>query len=353
MTEEKQMILNMLKEGKITVEEASDLLEAIGDKKKADPSDLGSKITSTVDNIIKKATETLSNIDLDSAFDIDINNLNLKGEARSHKDMRIDDEINFVDIDLVNGDINIEKSSEPGIIVSADIYSKKENLEDYLSVEVKDDKVYIGENPEYSNTKASVKLSLSLGADLYEGLNIDTVNGRIEIADTDFNNLNIDTVNSRLILANSKSDIDIDSVNGKVDLKNIEGKIGIDNVNGGIYLTNVSGDLVEVDNVNGNIRVDGLRSDKLKADSNSGSIRIFDIKDTKDLDLDTGNGTIVVDTNDYNGKIRAFVESPSINAVEKYTNKIETSTGFEISTSQEEEDLKITAKTSHGKVSLR
>ena len=33
MTEEKQLILNMLKEGKITVEEASDLLEAIGDKK--------------------------------------------------------------------------------------------------------------------------------------------------------------------------------------------------------------------------------------------------------------------------------------------------------------------------------
>lgn len=32
MTEEKQLILNMLKEGKITVEEASDLLAAIGDK---------------------------------------------------------------------------------------------------------------------------------------------------------------------------------------------------------------------------------------------------------------------------------------------------------------------------------
>lgn len=33
MTEEKQIILNMLKEGKITVEEASDLLSAIGEKK--------------------------------------------------------------------------------------------------------------------------------------------------------------------------------------------------------------------------------------------------------------------------------------------------------------------------------
>lgn len=33
MTEEKQLILNMLKEGKITVEEASDLLEQSGIKK--------------------------------------------------------------------------------------------------------------------------------------------------------------------------------------------------------------------------------------------------------------------------------------------------------------------------------
>ena len=30
MNDEKQMILNMLKEGKITVEEASDLIEALG-----------------------------------------------------------------------------------------------------------------------------------------------------------------------------------------------------------------------------------------------------------------------------------------------------------------------------------
>ncbi len=35
MTEEKQIILNMLKEGKITVEEASDLLAAIGEQEKS------------------------------------------------------------------------------------------------------------------------------------------------------------------------------------------------------------------------------------------------------------------------------------------------------------------------------
>ena len=63
MTEEKQLILNMLKEGKITVEEASDLLGAIGDKKIKE-NDFAGKITSTVDSIIKKATEAISAIDL-------------------------------------------------------------------------------------------------------------------------------------------------------------------------------------------------------------------------------------------------------------------------------------------------
>ncbi len=106
MTEEKQLILNMLKEGKITVEEASDLLGAIGDKKTRE-TDFAGKVTSAVDSILKKATEAIGAIDLDQAFDI--NNFNLKGEVNTHKDIRVDDEIDEINIDLVNGEIYLEK----------------------------------------------------------------------------------------------------------------------------------------------------------------------------------------------------------------------------------------------------
>lgn len=350
MTEEKQIILNMLKEGKITVEEASDLLSAIGEKKSRE-NDFAGRIGSTVDSIIKKATEAISAIDLDQAFDI--NNFNLKGEINSHKDIRVDDEIDEINIDLINGEIYVEKGTEEGIIISTDVFSKKANLEDYINVEIRDNVLDIDENPDYKNLGASVKLRVQVGKDYYEKLNIDTVNARVEIADTDFRELSIDSVNGKIILINSKAGVDIDNVNGKIDIKNVDGRLRIDNVSGAIYLSSMKGELVEVDNVSGNIRVDGLESDKIIANSMSGSIRIYNIKETKEIDLETVSGIIVVDTNDYDGDIKAFAESPAVNVTEKFTNKIKTDEGYDLSTSGEEAKLNIKAKTGYGKVSLR
>ena len=340
----------MLKEGKITVEEASDLLNAIGDKKSRE-NDFAGKIGSTVDSIIKKATEAISAIDLDQAFDI--NNFNLKGEINSHKDIRVDDEIDEINIDLVNGEITVERGTEEGIIISTDIFSKKANLEDYINVEIRDNVLDIEENTDYKSLGASVKLRVQVGKDYYEKLNIDTVNAKVEIVDTNFGDLNIDSVNGKIIIINSKANVDIDNVNGKIDIKNVDGKLSIDNVSGSIYLATMKGELVEVDNISGNIRVDGLESDRLSANSRSGSIRLYNIKETSEIDLETVSGTIVVDTNDYDGDIKAFVESPAVNVTEKFTNKIKTDEGYDLSTPGEEAKLNIKAKTNYGKVSLR
>lgn len=350
MTEEKQIILNMLKEGKITVEEASDLLNAIGDKKSRE-NDFAGKIGSTVDSIIKKATEAISAIDLDQAFDI--NNFNLKGEINSHKDIRVDDEIDEINIDLVNGEISVERGTEEGIIISTDIFSKKANLEDYINVEIRDNVLDIEENTDYKSLGASVKLRVQVGKDYYEKLNINTVNARVEIVDTNFGDLNIDSVNGKIIIINSKANVDIDNVNGKIDIKNVDGKLSIDNVSGAIYLATMKGEMVEVDNISGNIRVDGLESERLVANSRSGSIRLYNIKDTSEIDLETVSGIIVVDTNDYDDDIKAFVESPAVNVTEKFTNKIKTDEGYDLSTPGEEAKLNIKAKTNYGKVSLR
>ena len=340
----------MLKEGKITVEEASDLLAAIGDKKSVE-NDFAGKITSTVDSIIKKATEAISAIDLDQAFDI--NNFNLKGEINTHKDIRVDDEIDEINIDLINGEIFVEKATDKGIVISADIFAKKGNLEDYIDVEIRDGILDIEENDAYKDLGANVKLRVQVGNDFYDKLNINTVNARVEISDVDFGNLNIDSVNGKIMIINSKAAIDINNVNGKIDIKNIEGSLNIDNVSGAIYLAGIKGDMVEVDNISGNIRVDGLESEKINADSRSGSIRIYNIKDTKEIDLETVSGMVVVDTSDYDGEIKAFVDSAAVNVTEKYQNKIKTDEGYDLSTSTDEADLTIKAKTASGKVSLR
>ena len=350
MNDEKQMILNMLKEGKITVEEASDLIEALGkNSRKSD--NLTDKITGAVDNIIKKATDTIQSIDLDQT--LDLSQFNIKGDYNTQKETRIDDEINHIEIDIVNGDIEIDRSDDNTIVISQSIWAKKADLNDFLDIEVKDDLLAISINENYKNIQASSDIRLSLGSNLYDSLDINQVNGKVDISDVDFTNLDLNNVNGKILLINIRGAVNVNNVNGKIDVKNIFGPLDIENVNGPIYLYNISGEYADVSTVNGNIRVDGLASDKLKAKSNAGNIRVFNIKNTKDIDLDSGFGNMVVDTTDFDGVIRANVESKSINITEKFANKIQDGKGYEISTSTEEPDLRIKIDSSFGKISLR
>lgn len=350
MNDEKQIILKMLKEGKISVEEASDLLEACGDRKnKTDK--FTQKITGAVDSIIKKATDTIQGLDLDQAMDF--GQYNIKGEYNTHKDLRIDDDIKEISIDIVNGSIEVEKAYDVSISISSDIWAKKADLNDFLDYEIKEGKLSIFVNESYHNIQATTDLKLSLGKELYERLSINQVNGKVEISDVNFTNLDINTVNGKIQIINLTSDIDIRNTNGKIDVKNITGRLDIDNVNGPIYLTNICGSSAEITNVNGNIRLDGISSERLDASSNAGTIRIFNIKNTEEINLKSGFGNMVVDTTDFDGDIRAYVESKAINITEKFSNKIQDGKGYEISTSTENSDLVVKVKSGFGKVSLR
>ena len=154
-------------------------------------------------------------------------------------------------------------------------------------------------------------------------------------------------------MINTKAFVNVSNVNGKIDIKNVFGPIDINNVNGSIYAYNIGGDYADISTVNGNVRVDGLGSSKLIANSNAGTIRVFNIKSTKEISLKSGFGNMVVDTSDFDGIIRANVESKSINITEKFANKIQDGKGYEISTSTEDTDLSIKVSCDLGRVSLR
>lgn len=351
MNEEKQLILQMLKEGKITVEEASGLLEAISDNNKNKWDKFSDRLTGAVDSIIKKTTDTIQNFDIDPAIDLTINTG--KNEINTEKELRIDDEINEISIDIINGSIEIDRADDSAITIKEEIFSKTNLGEDYLDIEVSDDKLTISIKEEHKVSDIRSNIKLSLGKNLYDSLRVNQVNGKTEISDVDFTNLDIDTVNGKIVLINTASNTTIKNTNGKIDLKNINGALSIENVNGSIYLTNIAGELAEVSNVNGNIRIDGLSANKLQANSNAGNIRIFKIRNTKAIDLESGFGNMVVDTTDYQGDIRADIESKAINVTEKFVNKIQDGKGYEISTNTEKTDLQIKAKSGFGKVSLR
>lgn len=350
MNDEKQMILEMLKEGKITVEEANNLLDAVGGKKIKSENDFISKLSQSIDSVIKKTTETINNIDFDN---FDIKEFNIKGESNAHAEMRIDDEINKISIDIPNGKILIERAVDSAITLSQDIWSKKNDLIDYLDIDIDEDSLNITVNDKYNKVDASAVIKLSLAKNLYENLEIDIVNGTVEISDVDFKDQTIDSVNAKITIINSSGNLSIDNVNGKIDIKNTNGELEIDNVNGAVYLSNISGEMASVDAVSGNIRVDGLNSKEFDADTTSGNIRIFGIKDTKNISLDSTSGNIIIDAEGYNGDIKANVDGHYLDISDRFKNKIQNEDGFEVSTNINNTDLNINIDSSFGKVSLR
>ena len=353
MNDEKQLILEMLKEGKITVEEANNLLEAIGSKKSRNDNDFVSKFTQSMEAVIKKTTETfenLGNFDLDN---IDINQFNIRGQMNTHDEMRIDDDINNINIDIPSGKIYIERSIDSAITLSQDIWSKKSNLVDFLDVEVLGDSLNISINDEHRNYDATPVIHLSLGKNIYDSLAIDLVNGSIEVEDVDFTNSTIDSVNARITVINSCGKLDINNVNGKIDIKNTNGTLNIDNVNGSVYLSNISGQEANVDAVSGNVRIDGLNSKTFTADTTSGNIRIYHVKDAESISLDSSSGNIIIDSEGFEGEIKARIEASDLNLSEKYKNKMQIENGYEVSTNANKEDLNIDVKSGFGKVSLR
>lgn len=338
MNDEKQMILEMLKEGKITVEEANNLLDAVGGKKIKSENDFISKLSQSIDSVIKKTTETINNIDFDN---FDIKEFNIKGESNTHAEMRIDDEINKISIDIPNGKILIERAVDSAITLSQDIWSKKNDLIDYLDIDIDEDSLNITVNDKYNKVDASAVIKLSLAKNLYENLEIDIVNGTVEISDVDFKDQTIDSVNAKITIINSSGNLSIDNVNGKIDIKNTNGELEIDNVNGAVYLSNISGEMASVDAVSGNIRVDGLNSKEFDADTTSGNIRIFGIKDTKNISLDSTSGNIIIDAEGYNGDIKANVDGHYLDISDRFKNKIQNEDGFEVSTNINNTDLNI------------
>lgn len=353
MNDEKQMILEMLKEGKITVEEANSLLESLGGKKSRPENDFISKFSQSMENVIKKTAETfenISNIDLDS---IDINQYNIRGKVNTHKEMRIEDEINNISIEIPNGKLSIERANDSAITVNQDIWAKKSDLIDYLDIDIDGDKLVIRTNEKYENNDASAVLNIALGKNLYESLKVDLINGEIQIEDVDFTNVELDSVNSKVNIINLSGDIHVNNVNGKIDIKNTNGNLNVENVNGSIYLSNITGQSANAETISGNIRVDGLDSKSFKSDTNSGNIRIYNIKDSKEINMSSGFGNIVIDSENYQKDIKAYVVSQGLNLGDKFRNKIQKDKGYEVSTNAENADLDISAKAGFGKISIR
>lgn len=354
MNEERQMILEMLKEGKINVEEASDLLEAVGsDNRDRDEDNLIYKLSSSLEKVVKKTGQTLSNIDFDSMTNP--NNLYHINSVSVENETHIDEEVKEIEIHLINGDINIEKSEDDTTLIKEKVYFKEktEEVTDFLIIDVDEGVLSININPDYRNFNASANLKLSLGSNIYDSLSMETVNGEINLSGIDFTKNLINSVNGKISVKDSKGDLAIENVNGKIELTNTSGNLDVDNVNGSINLYNTGGPLANISAVNGSVRVESIDVESLKVNSQSGSVRLSKLGEISEISLNSGYGTVVVDTEGFFGDVSATIKSTNHSISDKFKNKIQRKDGYQISTDPEKTDLNMDLKSGFGKIIVR
>lgn len=283
MSEEKKMILNMLKEGKISEDEALKLLEAIKDsdepkgEKRFDEESFerkmegfANKFTSGVESIVKKTGQALSNIRLGYDFDVDFGNgksynlSKLKSETTRDFDHKIDSNSYSFNIINRNGDTVLRTNHEDKIHVHVDIrYDDKYIDDDFTFVDFRvDDHEIVLETVKnkYKKQPYNANLTISIPQDMnLSELTIQNVNGDSSIIGIQSDRLIVEDVNGDVGIKYIKADlIDLSNVNGDIKIEDSSSSTSkLNTVNGDIDLlsNNEKINLVEADTVNGSIKV--------------------------------------------------------------------------------------------------
>lgn len=352
MKEEKLMILSMLEEGKITSEEAIELLEALEDVEISSEhkafTEEDSQDTIKEENISKSKFNSLEDIgsDITSALsnmfsglkDIG-NSFNFRGNYETittDLDMDLSNIENpSLDLRAINGNIRLRPKDGNKIFIKSTCQYKNGLIlqdEPYFDFYMDGNKVVF--NPKY-NSSISIKLDVFLPEKSYDEIILNSSNGKIDIQE-----LNVDTL--RCLTTNSS--IDIAEVNGKkIDLttKNgrIEGRgtssdiINATTTNSNIFLNDIHCSEIDAKTANAKIGINDIDAGKIICKTSNASIEANDITcDT--IHLTTSNGKVTCDDIDMNRvkEIKLITSNGSINSEIYEANKdsyfdLETSMG--------------------------
>lgn len=267
MDEEKKLILKMLKEDKISEEEAIKLLDALG-KKKPDKDyndnfdfeefgkNLANKVASGLDWGFRKSRSFLSNVDTDDwSFDSFSFSNNTKTEETYQTDP---EDIERLEVENINGKIHVYSWDKDYIETIGHVnYDDKYFDDNYKFIEITKDEdlIKISINTEKRKNKFSVDLVIALPKNKLRDIELSSVNGPIIAEILDLDSLEMNTVN------------------------------------GSINAGSISANKLEFSTTSGAIKGAGLDSKEIKAETNNGSIK-FDDFDSQVIDMATVNGSI-------------------------------------------------------------
>jgi DUF4097 and DUF4098 domain-containing protein YvlB len=280
--EERKMILNMLNEGKITADEATRLLEALGvpktehktetpeqeeavesyivkveDAKQHGQSKTKSKefnkeqsISSKISELLDRVVKKVKDVDIDFNF----------GSSVEVQHIFQDQDLDFknIKVEVPNGKVSLKQWDENGVRAEcqANVY-KVETIEDARSKFIEAVKLESNQGQllfKVIDKHVKVNVVLHVPKKQYEEAILSLGNGGLDIEDLNFHELKGATSN------------------GTINLTNASGKIlAMETKNGAIDVVNSHWDKGEFETWNGSIRVDGSFVD-LEAETLNGSI---------------------------------------------------------------------------------
>lgn len=310
MNEEKKMILKMLEQGKITVEQAEKLLDAVNEnssenskepKKNTEykiPEDdskmngffsgIGDFVKKTVQTAIETATGSTSFLG------------DFKGKERDKSDMvksfrkDLDEDIEEIKLDLGESQIVVKESNEdaPFIKVWVDKdFTEEEFNSEFEVLHRSDDSVSVSQVKRSKSVsiniiggKSEKGYSYSSITELYipssnniSLLDLNTETGGISISDIDIGELKALTDFGGVRL----NSIDVDDLSVAADAGSIDASnINCDDLTltadfGSIKLDNINADLVRLTSDAGNILASNVNCDDIKLATDAGNLKIF------------------------------------------------------------------------------
>lgn len=359
MSEEKKIILRMLREGKITEDEALTLLDSVKDtKKKADHSKFGEfdtsqfvdKIAQAAAKIGKETKEYISNFDFE---DISIkfrSNLDQKARAERVVTENVIGSDNLeLEVNNRNGKIIIYSWDNEEIEARADVrYDDRFVSQNYSFIKIDREGNKVIVRPDYDKTSArhfTMNMTVAVPKKYFEQIKLESTNSGIEIKEIETGSLKVNSTNGTIIIEDSKAEIaDISSTNAQISVKGISGhELQINTTNGRILISDVDASDVDINTTNGTIVVDEIKENVKNIDTstNNGNITIS-IKDVfKPVKAKVKNHFKDIDTNN-------FADSIFSNFVTEDGAMIAYSDGYE----EEGEKLDIVASTYNGTINI-
>ncbi len=317
MNEEKKLILQMLEEGKITSDEAVDLLDALDNSKSktenkkteddfadrvaefADKSvDFGTKIAKTVLDAVEKipdfantAFDSFSEI-IPNNYESIISNLEYDFEGLSNPS---------IDFKGLNGNITVESSSDNIVRIKLICKYKANTIVEGQAFY----DFHFSNGTLIFNPLLKKNISYSLKIELpdidYNSINLNTSNSYIQVNDDiKCNELNLITSNDSIIINDDiiVNKANIRTGNSKINIELLEANIAdIISSNGSIVIDVIKGELLNINTSNGKINIDDVEAVDLIVKTSNNSITIDNFNLNKGH-FKTSNGNIYLELDD-------------------------------------------------------